>query len=219
MTAERHVWMRWEADRWYRRNREALGRLTMRTEFVGRAVSHLLPDFRPRRIVDIGCSDGSRLSLLCQRFGCPGTGYDASKEAIAAAGQRAGRLDFERRHAAALPRHWAEGPRPLLVVLCFILHWLTTPDQRILYKSLRLGLHAGDAIAVADFWPDEPVKVAYHHHPGLWTRKAEYGPIVARAVGARVLGCLPFDHRSPSRWALTSRVPLEERCAAWIVGR
>lgn len=168
-----------EGDAWLARNREHLQHYDLAADPVARAIS--ATGLQPRRILDYGCSLGTRLSALCATYGAHGTGIEPSAQAIAAATVR----DPDRSWlVGTLDAHPPLAGTFDLVVLSFVLHWV---DRRLLLASLaNLDRHVteGGCVVIADFLPDHPQRREYHHlaGQGVFTYKNDY-PAMLAATG------------------------------------
>ncbi len=178
MTDQRSLFRDREGDAWYTRNRAHLDAYDPAGDYVLRAV--VAAGLSPRRILDLGCSSGTRLSHWCERFRADGVGIDASAEAVRAARLRDPHRRFEH---GTLDDHPEIDPAKEgfdLVLVAFVLHWV---DRRLLLRSLA-GIDArvrdGGALVIADFLPDFPQRREYHHRPGegIYTYKNDYAEMV-----------------------------------------
>lgn len=165
-----------EGDAWFARNRAHLESYRAEQDHVARAVAEA--GLRPTAILDIGCSLGTRLSALCERYGARGVGVEPSAAAIAAATARDPARAW---HVGTLDSHPPLGGPFDLVIISFVLHWV---DRR----RLLAGLAALDAevadrgcVLIADFLPAFPQRRAYHHLPekDVFTWKNDYAAMLA----------------------------------------
>jgi len=165
-----------EGDRWFQRNARALSREEIeKTDPILRALQTV--NVRPRRVIEIGASNGYRLHLLHQLYGCEGTAVEPSEAAIAEGRAKFPHLRFERGVAAAVPIREDEAFD--LVIVNFVLHWV---DRATLLRScaeLDRLLVPGGFLIIGDFHPPRPQKVRYHHRTDLelFTYKQNYAEI------------------------------------------
>lgn len=86
MNKQKYVFLESEGDRWFDRNVDTMVK-TSEMDPVSAAIRIL--DLKPKRVLEIGCSDGWRLALLRDTYGCEVMGVEPSrKAAIAAAAKR-----------------------------------------------------------------------------------------------------------------------------------
>jgi SAM-dependent methyltransferase len=173
-----------EGDAWLARNRAHLQGYDLAADPVAAAVAEC--GLQPRRILDYGCSLGTRLSALCATYGANGAGVEPSAQAIAAATAR----DPDRTWVVGtLDAHPPLQGTFDLVILSFVLHWV---DRRLLLASLaNLDRHVADGgcIVLADFLPDHPQRREYHHlaGQGVFTYKNDYPAMLAATGVYRLL--------------------------------
>lgn len=210
---QRDAFLAGEADAWFERNRHALR--PTRDDPVLRLLGE--EGVRPASALEVGCANGWRLGQMTALGTTRRVGVDASIAAIEAGQQSWGTLDLRYGHAADPPIH--DGETFELVILSFVLHWLDRADLRSLLKRLPDLLTDTGCVVVADFSPNRPKRVPYHHQPGLWTWKADYGKRVAKAIKGSVIAQRAFHHEAKMFWQEPSDIPEYERCAVWLVGR
>ena len=168
-----------EGDAWLARNRAHLETYAMDADPLARALAWA--GLRPRRILDLGCSLGTRLSTWCDGFPAEGCGVDPSAGAIAAA---AARDPARRWQVGTVDQPGALPWRADLVVLSFVLHWIDRDRLLAALAAIDAALEPGGHVLIHDFWPERPERRAYHHLPGagVFTWKADY-PAMLEATG------------------------------------
>src|SRR5439155_302679 len=119
---------------------------------------------------------------------------EPSAEAIADGEARFPAIEFRRGLLGDLPL--ADGETFDLVIASFVLHWV---DRRNLLRAaaeIDRATADGGTVAVADFLPDRPARVLYHHLPegGMYTFKQDYAALFAAAGTYRIAGRWTFDH-------------------------
>jgi SAM-dependent methyltransferase len=159
-----------DGDAWYRRNHDKLALLREGgQDRVLTAIDAL--SLRPQRVLEIGCSDGWRLSLLCDRYACNGQGVDPSAAAIEAGRRRDPRLDLRRGTAEALPFEISAFD---LVIFGFCLYLCDRDDLfRIAAEADRVLADPGH-LAILDFCTNSPYRRVFAHAPGLFSYKLDY---------------------------------------------
>lgn len=196
-----------EGDRYYQRNREELLRRERSRQDLG---LELLRRHRlvPRRVLDVGCSNGWRCELLRRRYGSDVVGVEPSRRAI-----REGRTlypDVTFRHGTVdrLP----VGPDEVfdLVIISFVLHWVSRDRLLRAVAEIDRCVAEDGHVLLADFWPRRPVRVPYHHLPaeGMYTYKADYPQVFSSSGLYRGVGRIVFNTDTRQRQA---RPPAESR--------
>lgn len=168
-----------EGDAWFARNQSHLEAYDLEHDPVACAIH--AAGIAPKRILDLGCSSGTRLSALCRRHAAHGTGIEPSVSAVALAQARDPRLTW---HVGTLDAHPTLPERFDLVIVSFVLHWI---DRRRLLASLAAldaAVAEGGCVVIADFFPDFPQRREYHHLAGqeVFTYKNDY-PAMLIATG------------------------------------
>jgi SAM-dependent methyltransferase len=216
MPTQRDVFLRGEADAWFLRNRAALAAPERAAQDpVLRLTAGLW--LHRAAVLEVGCADGWRLAWYAAR-GCPRcVGVEPSAAAVAVGDGREG-VRLRRGHAAGLEECLGEAAPFGLVVVAFVLHWLSLEDRAAFLRQLPRYLAPGAWLAIADFLPDRARRVPYHHRAGLWTYKADYGALLAKALDAELLEARAFSHDEPGMpWRPAAEVPSAVRCAAWLL--
>jgi ubiquinone/menaquinone biosynthesis C-methylase UbiE len=122
-------------------------------------------------ILEIGCSDGTKLRDLCDYFVATGYGIDPSASAIRAGREAHGDLQLSIGISSHLPY---EDNKFDLVFFGFCLYLV---DRNEIFKTVSEAdrvLKSGGFIAIFDFDPTHRQKRSYHHVPGLFSYKSHY---------------------------------------------
>ncbi len=160
-----------EGDAWYTRNRSHLSAYEVEVDPVARAIA--ATGLKPRSILDLGCSSGTRLAALCRRYTATGTGVEPSAAAISEARIRDPQLTW---HVGTLDAHPQLSTTFDVVIVSFVLHWV---DRRRLLTSLAAidaCVADGGCLVISDFLPEHPLRREYHHlaGQGVFTYKNDY---------------------------------------------
>jgi len=125
----------------------------------------------PLRVLEIGCSDGSRLNLLKQIFSnAEYYGLDPSEDAVRA-GKEKYKFNLQVGTADTLPY---EENFFDLILFGFSLCWCDRKDLfKIAYEADRCLCNNGYLI-IKDFQPPFPYRNVYVHYEGLLTYKIDY---------------------------------------------
>lgn len=158
-----------EGDAWFKRNRVAVAQRHLPDDDpVLRQLLPLLPAQGETCLLEIGCGEAHRLAWLQEQRRVRCTGVEPSPEAAAAAAQRGVRV--HRGTAEALP--FADSMFDV-VVFGFCLYLCDDQDLfRIAAEADRV-LRSPGWLLIHDFFSPVPRKRAYHHHPGVNSRKMD----------------------------------------------
>lgn len=191
--SQEEVFSSGEGDKWFLRNKQVLG--------SPESIKRDLPlqmirqyELKPKRCLEIGCSNGWRLGEIQKQYGCGCVGVDPSSAAIADGATRYPGVTFHHGLASALPRD--AGEQFDLVVVNFVLCWVSREELVKTIAEIDRCVADNGFLVVSDFSPDWPTRNDYHHLPeqGLFTWKTDYASIFeATALYARV-AFMTFDH-------------------------
>jgi len=175
-----------EGDAWFERNKSKLG---VGSDEIEQAINAL--QIRPKRILEIGCSNGHRLEKLRVRYGAECMGIDPSQQAIAKGKASypgllldigtADRLNFD---SAAFD----------LVIFGFCLYLCDPSDYfRIATEADRVLTDPG-WLVVYDFLASSPRRRPYAHRPGLYSHKMEFSRLFTTNPAYRLLARRYCEH-------------------------
>jgi SAM-dependent methyltransferase len=212
MPTQDQVFAGGEADQWFLRNRSALSVERAQDDPVVRALSVF--GLTPRRVLEVGASNGWRLAALAGRRGGCYVAVEPSAQAIADGEARFPAVEFRRGLLTDLPLVGSETFD--LVIASFVLHWVDRCNLLRAAAEIDRATVDGGTIAIADFLPDRPTRVPYHHLPagGMYTFKQDYAALFAAAGTYRVAGRLPFDHATHE---FRPEVSSGDRCAVTLL--
>lgn len=161
-----------EGDRWYQRNL-AHSALTPDARGKDDVVLQALTavNLRPKRTLEIGCSNGWRLTLIQRLFGGECHGLDPSAQAIAAGAREFPGIQLVRGSAHVLP--YAAGHFEL-VLLPGILYLCDRDQLFQIASEMDRVLADGGHLLIADFVSATPFRNPYVHQAGLYSYKMTY---------------------------------------------
>jgi SAM-dependent methyltransferase len=166
---QRKFFLAGEGNQWFRRNQQALERLHA-DALAGR--DHVLRNLKtpPKRMLEIGCSNGFRLDAARRAWGTAGYGLDPSAAAIE---------DGQKRFPGIqLNVGTADHIGHLMTFDCVVYGCcLYLCDRADIPKIVSEGdrvLEPGGTLVVFDFAPAVPATRDYHHLPGLTSFKEDH---------------------------------------------
>ena len=179
-----------EGDSWFRRNKDDLGKMDEKHDPVVSLID--MYGIKPKRVMEVGASNGWRLELLRKRYGSSCVGVEPSQEAITDAKKRFPEVTIERGLASEIPSK----EKFDLVVVNFVLHWV--PREELLRSIAEIDrvVAEGGFLIVGDFLPDHPAMTNYHHLPGenVFTFKLDYANIFTATELYRTVARVTLDH-------------------------
>jgi len=166
---QRDVFLTGEGNAWFQRNKNNLAEIDD-TDIVAKAIKFVELSC-PLRILEIGCSNGSRLELLKQIFtDAEYYGLDPSEDAIRMGKEK---YNFNLQVGTADTLQFEESFFDL-ILFGFSLYLCDRKDLfKIAYEADRCLCNNGYLI-IKDFQQPFPYKNAYVHYEGLSSYKMDY---------------------------------------------
>lgn len=168
---QKYLFLETEGNRWLERNRDAMAKLAENGDPVIDAI--VTADIKPKRVLEIGCSVGWRLSLLREKYGCEIMGVEPSREAcIEAAARRVPAVQS----TASSPGVSSQFD---LVIYGFCLY-LTDPDDWLqIAAEGNCLLSPGGYLIIHDFAssPSLPYARRYEHRDGVLSYHIDFAKL------------------------------------------
>jgi ubiquinone/menaquinone biosynthesis C-methylase UbiE len=156
-----------EGDKYYGRNKNKL--VCSRDEHIIPAIAQL--ELYPKKILEIGCSNGWRLKLLNKIYKSDCWGIDPSLEAIREGEKEFNEVSLVKGTADTLPY---DNEMFDMVIYGFCLYLCDRSDLfKIAYEADRVLMDLGH-IVIYDFHPPFEYKNNYAHCKGLYSYKMNY---------------------------------------------
>lgn len=164
---QKSIFMASEGDEWFNRNAQALSRAD--EDLVVEMLR--FNNLAPKKILEIGCSNGSRLNRMNKVFGSECFGIDPSPKAIEDGLRAHPQLSLQVGTADALPFDIDSFD---MVVFGFCLYLCDRKDLfRIAYEADRCLSNHG-TLVIKDFLPSIPFRNRYLHHESVYSFKMDY---------------------------------------------
>ncbi len=169
---QRDAFLNGEGDAWFDRNQHVLD-----TDIERRAKGDQIiaavqrSGFKPRKILEVGASNGWRLGVLQKLTGAESIGLDPSQRAVEAARDRYPDIVMHRGTADALP--CGDGDVDLLI-LGFCLYVCDRADLFRIAAECDRVLAEGGWLMIFDFHTTIPFRNPYAHLPGMFAYKMQY---------------------------------------------
>ncbi len=181
--AQRDVFLESEGDAYFRRNRGPASH----PDLLRTALQAL--QIKPRRVLEIGCGAGDRLSTLRESFGTECHGIDPSQAAVDSS--RFPGLHLKVGTADKLD--YADGFFDL-VLFGHCLYLCDPQDHFTIAAEANRVLADGGFIGLADFLPSRPHRNSYSHRPGLYSYKMTYANMFLWHPSYRLLSRTYYEH-------------------------
>lgn len=171
MDDQKTVFLAGEGDAYFRRNFEqnsrnhAMAMADTRHDPVIRA----LVDLRPKRILEVGASNGWRLDVARLTWNAHAFGTDPSRGAVEDGHERYPDVMLEVGTAENLP-----GRQFDCVIFGFCLYLCDRSDLFLIASEADRVLATGGYLIVYDFLPPVAYRNPYAHQPGVFSYKMDY---------------------------------------------
>jgi len=185
---QEQVFINSEADSWFLRNKECLIAKTANSDLTFQKIKQLHSELNLNNILEIGCSNGYRLSWCDEQLGIKATGLEPSLKAITDGLSRYGSQNLALHQANLDTEFWSNTINELLednsldaIVFghCF---YLVSPELyfQICAQVDRL-LRDGGVILIFDF-DSIPQRANYHHCENnvVWSYKMDFSKLFSR---------------------------------------
>ena len=170
MKSQKEIFKASEADGWFNRNHASQGlRANEKNEVVALLQQIELP---PRKVLEIGCSNGFRLNQFREAFDCECHGIDPSPEAIRDGASRFPGLSLAVGTADALDYRDGEFDT---IIFGFCLYLCDRDDLFRIASEADRCLQDPGTMVITDFDPPFPYRNGYSHHEGVHSYKMDYG--------------------------------------------
>lgn len=155
---QKYMFLESEGDRWFERNRDVLVKAS-EADPVAAAINSL--KLKPKRILEIGCSNGWRLAWLRDTLGCEVVGVEPSMKAAMAGADL--RVPITQSTASSLP---VAGPFDL-IIYGFCLYLTDPADWLLIASEGDRVLADGGYLIIHDFVvpTERPYCKLYEHNP------------------------------------------------------
>lgn len=181
-----------EGNEWFKRNKDYLDNEAAGKDIVLSMMRQY--SINPKKVFEVGCSNGWRLGEIQKIYNAQCTGIDPSEEAILDGQKKYQEVNFFKSTASQIPVENAYD----LVIVNYVFHWVS---RELLLKSIaeidRI-LSDNGYLIIGDFSPDIPQKTKYHHLPedNVFTYKQSYSDIFTATNIYQLLAKQTFHHDS-----------------------
>jgi ubiquinone/menaquinone biosynthesis C-methylase UbiE len=196
---QNQIFARSEGDAWFNRNQGLVKStdLVVNSPDVQYTLQTLLPfGNRIDKVLEIGCSNGVKLEVICNQLIAVGVGIDPSILAVEDGNEREKNTDIELFVGSAEKLPFEDASFDL-VSFSFCLYLF---DRSTLLRSLTEAdrvLKPGGFLVITDFDPSYQVKRPYSHLEGLFSYKQNYAAFFTQTHLYFLLGKQSYSHRVP----------------------
>lgn len=183
----KNVWLEFEGDNWFLRNKEHLGKDSDIPLLLLQLYS-----IRPKKVLEIGAANGYRLAKIHEQYNSDVTAIEPSQKAVED-GKR--KYPFVRFIRSTCEDADVQG-KFNLIIANFVFHWIYREDLYACVCKIDKMLEEGGYLIVGDFGTDYFFKKKYHHlkDANLYTWKMPYWELFTKSGKYLELAKLRFNH-------------------------
>ncbi len=202
METQKDAFLRYEADNWFKRNKEAL-HSNVDDDMVIKVLNEYSAE--PNRVLEIGCSAGHRLQKIASNFrNVQATGIEPSDEAILYGKKNFPSINFIKGTADDLS--FLSSASFDLVVIGFVLYVV---DREMLFKVIAETdrvLEDGGILMIVDFFSEKPLRNSYQHinEFNAYSYKQNYEEIFTASKLYHLLDKRSISHTNAAKYDITS---------------
>lgn len=169
MISQKEIFKSTEGDGWFNRNVK-IDKKTQNSDDLILQILQLI-EIKPKTILEIGCSNGSRLNNLNVKFDSKCYGIDPSNQAIQDGKIKFPNITLQVSSADELPFEQTSFD---MIIFGFCLYLCDRNDLfKIAYEADRCLCNNG-YLVIYDFYPPFPYKNNYSHYKGIYSYKMNY---------------------------------------------
>lgn len=195
--SQKDIFLGGEGDSWYSRNASSLRGIDPASP--PQDVVYMLDTLSPFRdeintVLEIGCSNGIKLELVCEQLDAKGFGLDPSPVAVREGNVRQKSVDLNLIVGTSDDLPFETGSIDL-VNFAFCLYLV---DRDALLKSLAEAdrvLRPGGFLAITDFDPGFRHRRPYNHKSEVFSFKQDYGSLFTNTGLYFMFGKKSFSHQ------------------------
>ncbi len=194
MKTQDEIFKEFEGDGWFDRNKDKIGAEESLSSDLPIKLTELY-NLKPKKCLELGCSNGWRLDAIYKRIKCECIGIEPSKKAVEEGRKKFKNIQFFNSTADSVP---LDDESVDLAIINFVFHWI---DRKTLLKTvyeIDRTLKNNGYLIIGDFYPDYPTKVKYHHLPdeNIFTFKQNYAEIFISTSCYKMIAFLSGHHET-----------------------
>jgi ubiquinone/menaquinone biosynthesis C-methylase UbiE len=207
--SQKDIFLKSEGNKWFERNKESI--ISAEDDFPIKIME--MYNIQPKKILEIGCSNGFRLNRLKERFNCECCGVEPSKKAIEDGKTRYQKIKLVQGICSDIPLD----EKFDIIIVNFVLHWVDREDLFKCVNEINRLLKKEGHLVIGDFFPDKPITNKYHHLPNedVMTFKQDYASLFISLKNYIHIAHLSTSHESMRK--LKSEKESDERISVSLL--
>ena len=187
-TNQDNVFLNYEGDNWYKRNRKSL-----KTD--NDLPMYLLDiyNIKPQKVLEIGASNGYRLAEIHKKYGSEVHGVEPSLQALNEGMNLFPGIKFKNTTAEKMKykKDYFD-----LIILYSVLHWIDRETLLLSISNIDRYLRWDGHIIIGDFQVPYPIKRRYHHieKQNIYTYKIDYKNIFISTGKYKSISDISINH-------------------------
>ena len=187
MNSQDNIFLEFEGDNWYERNKEAL-----KTKGDSPLLLMELYNVKPNKVLEVGASNGYRLAKINEKYGCEVCAVEPSEKAISDCKVNCPSVRFQRATAETMVynKNFFD-----LVIMHSVFHWIGRETLLASIANIDKVLKWGGYLIIGDFQVPFPIKRRYHHieDRAVFTYKIDYRKIFLSTGFYKEIGTLSLN--------------------------
>jgi ubiquinone/menaquinone biosynthesis C-methylase UbiE len=209
MKTQKEIFKATEGDQWFFRNKESYEHIKNENDVIVQSLKEI--GIIPKQVLEIGCSNGTKLNNLNKVFGSECFGIDPSVMAIKKGKKEYPRITLRVGTADLLPFNDNKFD---MIIFGFCLYLCDRKDLfKIAFEADRC-LSDNGFLVIMDFYPPFPYKNIYKHKEGLYSYKMNYAKLFSWNPVYNEIFNMIFGHSEFSK-----RNTPDERVAVTILNK
>lgn len=209
MKTQKEVFLSTEGDQWFSRNKKYYEDSKDKNNIIIHSLTEI--EIKPKKVLEIGCSNGIRLNSINKAFGSTCYGIDPSIKAIEYGNKEFPNLTLQVGTADSLS---FDDNSFDLIIFGFCLYLCDRKDLfKIAFEADRC-LSDNGFLVILDFYPPFPFKNTYAHKEGIYSYKMDYSKLFSCNPAYNEIFNLVFSHTG-----FAERIKPDEKVAVTILNK
>lgn len=189
MASQKKIFKASEGDCWFQRNRKSSHSVHGNDDKIVDLIKSI--EIVPKRVLEIGCSNGQRLEVIRNAFQAKCYGIDPSTKAVDEGKSKYPDISLQVGTADNLP---FDDDSFDMIIFGFCLYLCDRKDLfKIAYEADRCLKNNGTLI-IKDFYPPFAYKNKYSHHDSIYTYKMDYSQMFRWNPAYAEVSKIVFSH-------------------------